>query len=180
MPNLTPWESLEINGLHPTFAAKLLAGWDDCERKGLRLALRKFGGLRTPDMQRQLVTWRDTADARDGIIGGGRDYYRVAPAGSSKHEYGSAVDLMPVELARRTDAGYKLMADTMKARGLIAGYYFTSPRDEFHIEDNAPLSTCRARWQEFVKERARFWGSLAGVFLIVFAAIFLFSPSGRG
>lgn len=175
MPNLTLWEATEVSLLHPDFARQLLAFWDDAEKTlGLRLFLRKFGGLRTPGIQSQLIAWRNEADAKDGVIGGGKDYYRVRPAGTSHHEYGAAVDLAILDAAYRTDANYKRLADLAVLHGLRAGYYFSTPKDEFHFEWKLPLTEVKRRWQKLVSERYKFWGILT---VLVLCAVLIYRAS---
>jgi hypothetical protein len=120
---------------------------------GLRTVVREFGGYRGPGIQAQLLQWRNEADREDGIIGGGRDYYAVAPAGMSFHEAGAAFDLKIVDPIQRTDNNYRHLADIGKALGLNAGYYFRK-KDEFHFELDESLADAVVKWQDMMRKRA--------------------------
>jgi LAS superfamily LD-carboxypeptidase LdcB len=147
MAMLTPTEIARLNlwAMLPDTVSKLTELMGAAEKElGLRTYVRKFGGYRGPNVQEQLVAWRNQADAKDGIIGAGRDWYAVAPAGKSHHEWGAAFDLHILEPSKRTDANYRAIAAISRRIGLRPGYYF-SRRDEFHHELAITLDDAQRR-----------------------------------
>lgn len=152
--SLTELVRLNIWGMRPEMVAKLIElEYKSDTQLGVKLAVREYGGYRWPGIQAQLVAWRNEADKADGIIGGGRDYYAVAPAGDSHHEYGAAADVGIVDPAQRTEANYRRVADLSRSIGLNPGYYFPK-RDEFHHQLPESLSVARARWKSMMQGRA--------------------------
>lgn len=160
---------LNVWAMQPEMLAKVTELMATVERElGLKTYVRKYGGWRGPGVQAELVAWRNEADMADGIVGGGRDFYAVAPAGSSHHEWGAAVDLQIVDPAKRTASNYKAVADISRRIGLRAGFYFAK-RDEFHHELRIPLAEARERWRSAMRSRATVIAALAAIAVLLVA-----------
>lgn len=75
-----------------------------------------------------------------------------APAGSSAHNFGYAVDLAPLSEDGKTinwnaqKSEWKLLADLAVEMGLTAGFYFSTIYDAAHIEDKA-WKIQQAKWK---------------------------------
>jgi len=77
-----------------------------------------------------------------------------APAGSSAHNFGLAVDIWPLKANGEPDWNtpayggvFKTLADIAGKEGLIAGYYFKSIHDAPHLEDPT-WKQKQALWKE--------------------------------
>ncbi len=74
-----------------------------------------------------------------------------APPGSSAHNFGLAVDLVPMKDGKpwweAPKSLWKKMADEAKRRGMVSGYYFKTIFDAPHVED-ANWRAVKTAWKE--------------------------------
>ncbi len=93
-------------------------------------------GKRTMEEQKEL--YAKGRDAQGNIIDQSKVVTKAAP-GLSAHNWGMAVDLLPVNPTTgkgdwNYDAGFQAMAAEAKKQGLTSGYYWTF-KDAPHLED---------------------------------------------
>jgi D-alanyl-D-alanine dipeptidase len=129
---ITPAELLRIAGLRPELRALALPFIADVEHAtGKSVSIPPRGALRSYSDQVDL--WNARAS----------NPYPVAQPGTSRHEYGAALD---VNIAGGTDDDYETAADIATSRyGLDAGLYFSTP-DRVHFQLHETLdASCSIR-----------------------------------
>lgn len=142
--------SSDLSGLgvvRPELRSLAGALWDAATSYGYTLAIPEFGGRRSAATQTALYV----AAVAAGI--GGDTAYAVAKPGTSRHEYGAAVDLHIIaggdgDGGTGADSDYRWLAETAESLGLIAGYYFDArgqgKHDQYHFQLNETLAVSRA------------------------------------
>lgn len=119
-----------IAGLEPGFQEKV---------KQLKLELYRQTGY-----EWLVVQGRRTIAEQDAIYAKGRSssgkVVTNAPGGSSPHNFGLAVDMVPIGpnsnlMWEYPDRGFQQAADISKTLGFVPGYYFHSIHDPDHFED---------------------------------------------
>lgn len=164
MAFLSPAEVARLGLVRPELLSKLTQLMDAFQtRTGHRTVVGPKGGVRSTAEQARIHA--------DSIAQG----FRAAPAGSSKHEFGAAFDLIIVGTGRDAAADqrnplYRTLAELGESLGLDAGFYFSGGRpDPYHFELRESLADARARWESLTKERLRRAGIV--VALIIVAAL---------
>lgn len=123
MPMIT-----ELNSLHPYFRDKIITLIKDCREQGIELAV--VESYRTHAKQNEYKTM-------------GKKYTRSG-AGKSKHQYGLAVDLVPIvdSVAVWDDVAlWKRVGVTGEKLGLRWGGRWKRPYDPGHFEWTAGITT---------------------------------------
>lgn len=123
MPMIT-----ELNSLHPYFRDKVYQLIQQCEKKGITLAI--VEAYRTPAKQHEYKTM-------------GKKYTRSG-AGKSKHQYGMAIDVVPIvdSVAQWNDlALWRKIGTVGEKLGLRWGGRWRHPFDPGHFEWTGGLST---------------------------------------
>lgn len=162
MAFLSPAEVARLGLPRPELLSKLTQLMDAFERQtGRKTVIGPSGGVRSTAAQERIYA--------DSVAHG----YRAAPAGSSKHEYGAAFDLIIIGTGRdaaadQRDPLYRVLADLGEGLGLDAGYYFTSGRpDPYHFELRESITQARERWEKLTKERLQRGGILIALIVAV-------------
>lgn len=143
MAYFSPVEWARVALVRADVRAAVLKTMNDFETAtGLKTFVPENGGYRGEGVQAAIYA--------DSLASG----FRAAPAGSSPHEYGAAIDLQIVGTSQdpardHADPRYKQLADCGRANGLRAGFYFTSGLpDPYHLEAPETLSAWQAAWGE--------------------------------
>ncbi len=117
--------------------------------------------------------WRSQQEQAATYADSLKEGFRAAPANTSRHPLGAAVDIGisgHVSSAEhdQKDPLYKQLADIAVQEGLKAGYYFHGgDPDPYHFEADEPLSTSQAIWAKLVKERLRRVAPVGAIVLVV-------------
>lgn len=118
----------DLRALHPYFRDKIIALIDLCRKKGIELAVAE--SYRTHAKQAE-------------YFGMGRKYTRSA-GGKSKHQYGLAVDLVPIVNGQpewENKALWKKIGTLGESLGLRWGGRWRAPYDPAHFEWSGGLTT---------------------------------------
>jgi peptidoglycan L-alanyl-D-glutamate endopeptidase CwlK len=130
-----------ISNLDPDFIPKVQA---------LKLELLKQTGYNWLVVQgRRTIAEQNALYAKGRTAGG--SVVTNAKGGSSPHNFGLAVDMVPIINGalgwNYHDRGFQQAADIAKDMGLMPGYYFHSIHDPDHFED-PNWKAQQALWQE--------------------------------
>jgi len=97
---------------------------------------------------RRTIAEQDALYAKGRAAGG--SVVTNARGGSSPHNFGLAVDMVPVINGalgwNYPDRGFQQAADIAQKMGFVAGYYFHSIHDPDHFED-PNWKTVQAKWR---------------------------------
>lgn len=106
---------------------------------GITFRVADYGGLRDEPTVVQLQEWEREA------VAAGEKPYRVAPWGTTKHEYGGAFDAEVLEGGGYPDPLEEL-GKLAPSAGLIWGGTWSPEPDAPHFELEQSLEACRAEW----------------------------------
>lgn len=156
MAFLTPAELLRVAPLRPELRAIVLPLMQAIEdATGKKVAIPRHGGVRTDAEQAALYAARND------------NPFPVAVPGTSKHEYGSALDL---NIIGGSDDDYAAMsAIAINMFGLRSLY----PDDRVHVELNQSLQQCEDAWAAVQQSR----GQMVGVAVAIGVALLILSES---
>lgn len=153
---LTPAEVLRIAGLRPELRAIVLPLMHD-----ITVATGKAVSIPPRGAKRSYADQVDLWNARAS------NPYPVAQPGTSRHEFGGAIDL---NILGGTADDYQAMADIAEGKyGLDAGLYFTTP-DQVHLQLHESLADARAAFAAMETQRTTMWLlGAAAVALVIFS-----------
>ena len=134
-------DSKVISNLEPEFADKV---------REFKLRLLQETGYEWYVAQgRRTIAEQNALYAKGRTVGG--SVVTNARGGSSPHNFGLAVDMVPIVNGALNwnypDRGFQQYADLAKANGFVAGFYFHSIHDPDHIED-PNWKVQQALWKE--------------------------------
>lgn len=179
-PSLMIYGDSQLGWLLPEVRLAYIKTRADAARIGIVIKVADFGGVRTPSITEQLITWRDEAVKR------GEPSYRVSPFDKGKHGVGGAIDFKVVSRPSdmTMDQAYAKVGAIARTHGLLWGGNFSAPRDIFHLESQQTRAQLEARWNVwkqspgFPKMGATEWAVLFGVAVVLAAVIFYIRSHG--
>lgn len=129
-----------IDGLEEEFIPKVQA---------LKMALLEATGFEWVVVQgRRTIAQQNALYAKGRTSGGAK--VTNAKGGSSPHNFGMAVDMVPLKDGalwwNMPERGWQQYADIAQSMGLVAGYYFHSIHDPDHVED-PKWENMQAEWK---------------------------------
>lgn len=137
---MTATNNNSVDGCLPELVGAFFNLQQAATRFDIEFVVADYGGLRDESTVEQLQQWELEA------VAAGEKPYRVAPWGTTKHEYGGAFDARITHGGGFADPLAKL-GELAPGCGLIWGGTWSPEPDGPHFELEASLEQCRAEWE---------------------------------